>query len=174
MRPYTPAEILQAGADDTRRASVHLVVELEGLHAAICWHWHRVNIDEHVPLLDGEERLPRHPAPAGFGGTTLALPARQVRLDALTAAGRRLYELGGRKARAEHERLITRVLTARRELDVARAASTRAERAAFVAAILHASTATEHRNSRPPAATLSSEAWPVRIPGQQREERSTS
>lgn len=82
MRPYTPAEILQAGADDTRRASTHLMIELEGLHAAICWHWHRINVDEHAPLLEGEERLPRHHAPAEFGGTTLALPARPVRLVA--------------------------------------------------------------------------------------------
>ncbi|MBD8104773.1 hypothetical protein [Plantibacter sp. CFBP 8775] len=141
------------------------MIELEGLHAAICWHWHRINVDEHVPLLEGEERLPRHPAPTDFGGTTLAVLARPVRLEALTAAGRRLYELGGRAARLEHERLILRVLTARRELDDARAAMTRIERAALVTAALQAAEAAKHRDARESVTPVSSDAWPVRTPG---------
>ncbi|MBD8519150.1 hypothetical protein [Plantibacter sp. CFBP 8804] len=164
MRPYTPAEILQAGADDTRRGSTHLLVELNALQNALGWHWHRINVNADVPLLDGEERLPSYPAPAGFGGNTLAVPARTVHLERLTPAGRWLFWLGGHTARLERERLIDRTQLFRVLVDDARRARTSEQRRADTTAVLQAADANRHRSTRQPVTPVSTTAWPVRIP----------
>lgn len=164
-RPYTPAEILQGGADDTRRGYTHLRLELNALQDALGWHWHRININAEVPLLDGEERLPTFPAPAGFGGNAVAIPARTVHLERLTSAGRWLFWLGGRTARRERERLIDGIELLRVLVDDARGARTSEQRRAETAAVLHAIEAAHHRSTVRAATEVTGDLWTVRIPG---------
>lgn len=165
MRRYTPVEILQAGADDTRATHAHLYLELERLQAALCWRWHRANLDPDVPLLDGEERLPTYPAGPAFGGNAIAIPARPVHLVRLTPAGRALYRIGCQVALIERAQLVHRVLDARAAVDAAATMLTPQQRHALTAAALATAAAAEHRASPRPSTAVTSDAWAVRIPG---------
>lgn len=169
---YTPAEIINAGIDDTRETFADLYLELDRVRSASDWQWHRANVDENVELLDGEERLPQHAAPAGFGGNELALVRAPFELARLTNAGLTLYTVGVRIALAEREQLEHQIAVARVDLENLRAVPARQERQRIAAAEQRAWDAAVHR--RKTAAELAGrpqstvEAWedvPVRIPG---------
>ena len=169
---YTPAEIITAGIDDTRETFADLYLELDRIRAAADWQWHRANVDENVELLDGEERLPQHAAPAGFGGTELALVRAPFELARLTNAGLTLYTVGVRMALAERAQLEHNITIARAELEALRIVPPRQERLRIAAAEQRAWDAAEHRRKKRaelaarPQTTV--EAWgdvPVRIPG---------
>lgn len=117
MTIYTPAEIIQAGITDTRETFAHLYVHLAELRAQAAYLYHLAFVD-HEPDCDQEGRLPFHPAPAGFGGNELAIPAGPVRLDRLTPAGLTLYIHGVRTAESEREELLHQIELA--ELDLER------------------------------------------------------
>ncbi|MFJ3395359.1 hypothetical protein [Leifsonia aquatica] len=100
MKPYTPAEIIQAGRDEIRQAHAHLYVQLDTLRAEAAYLYHLAFIDAAVDV-DERGRLPFHPAPAGFGGNEVATIVRTVYLNRLTQKGFALYELGARQGWAD-------------------------------------------------------------------------
>ncbi|WP_295122588.1 hypothetical protein [uncultured Leifsonia sp.] len=169
---YTPAEIISAGIDDTRETFADLYLELDRIRAAADWQWHRANVDESVELLDGEERLPIHPAPAEFGGGELATVRAPFALGRLTNAGLTLYTVGVRIALEERTQLEQKITTARAELEALRSVPARQERQRMAAAEQHAWDAAQHRKkleaelAKRQQSTV--QAWgdvPVRIPG---------
>lgn len=169
---YTPAEIISAGIDDTRETFADLYLELDRIRAAADWQWHRANVDESVALLDGEERLPVHPAPAEFGGGELAAVRAPFALGRLTNAGLTLYTVGVRIALGERAQLEQKIIAARAELEALRTVPARQERQRIAAAEQRAWDAAQHREKTKaelaarPQTTV--EAWgdvPVRIPG---------
>jgi len=162
---YTAAEILQAGRDEIRRTFAHLYAELEELQAAVDWNWHRLVVDENVPLLDGRERLARHAAPAGFGDTAVAIPARTVHLDRLSAAGRDLYQLGRLAGYTDREQVLTDIAAAAAELALIRVAPTRRQRQQLVTSIVRGIDVQVARANPRPAVPVASGAWAVRVPG---------
>ena len=169
---YTPAAIISAGIDDTRETFADLYLELDRIRAAADWQWHRANVDENVELLDGEERLPVHPAPAEFGGSELALTREPFELGRLTNAGLTLYTVGVRIALRERVHLEHQIAKAGAELESLRTVPTREERQRIAAAEQRAWDAAQYRKKREaelaarPQSTV--QAWddvPVRIPG---------
>lgn len=165
MTLYSAVEIWQAGRSDAQRSLTYLDVELEQLQAALSWNWHRLNIDHNVDLLQGEERLPVHPADAAFGGTEIALPARVVVLSRLTPAGIVLYRAGYLAGLDRETELLTAIARSQLQLETARTAMTNTERAAFAAAIDRARTAILHRHKEATSTPVAAGEWAVRIPG---------
>ena len=127
-RRYGPIEIIDAGIRDGRETFAWLYVELDRVRAASEWTWHRAFVDPAVPLLDGAERLPCYPAPAGFGGGGLDRLPPPVGLDRLTDDGLVLYAVGLRLADAERVALERALEGARAELAGLRAIPDRATR----------------------------------------------
>jgi len=162
---YTPTEILQAGINDTRETFAHLYIELAELRARAAYLYNLAFVDQE----DGDTtggRLPFHPAPAGFGGNELALPARPVRLDRLTAAGLALYTVGVQTALAEREDLVRQIELAKLDLERMHIAAT-GTLDQVVRGVIRG-IEKQHRDTQdaePRPQTL--EAWdvPVRIPG---------
>lgn len=164
MTRYTPTEILQAGIDQTRETFADLYVATDRARKAIDFHWHRVNVDPAIQLIDGEERLPEHGAGAGFGNE-IALPTRAVDLTRLSDAGLALFAIGARIAllerdelTKEHERLTT-------QLDWARTVPARDDWRRYVASLIRGHEVYLHRQQPRVSTPVTPSAWAVRVPG---------
>ncbi|UAJ81780.1 hypothetical protein IT072_20770 (plasmid) [Leifsonia sp. ZF2019] len=168
MRPYTPVEIITAGINDTRETFADLYLTLAELRERAAYEYHRAFVDHDASCGDGG-RLPFHPAPAGFGGDEVAIPARPVRLDRLTDAGLQLYTHGIRTALQERAHLRQQIDDT--VLDLERIHTvTDGTTAGLVASVLHHLDVVEHRRrtATGTASTRPVTAWsdaPVRIPG---------
>ncbi|MFJ8896784.1 hypothetical protein ACIRCZ_19535 [Leifsonia sp. NPDC102414] len=163
MTRYTPTEILTAGANDTRETFAHLYVVLDQLRAAAAYNYHLAFVDEEAAAGDG--RLPFHPAPAGFGGNELAVPARPIRLDRLTDAGLALYAHGIQAALAEQEQLLKQIDQARYDLERMHIAMTGTNSTTVDVAIRAIDINAARANSTRDTVELAAWDVPVRIPG---------
>jgi len=164
MTRYTPAEILTAGLNDTRETFAHLYVELDQLRAAAAYNYHLAYVDIDVDS-DQTGRLPFHPAPAGFGGNELTIPARRVNLAGLTDAGLELYIHGVRAAQAEREQLLDQIRVAAHDLERMLTAldGTAVTTAVTIAHLIDV--ADRHANHVPTSHQVTGWDVPVRIPG---------
>lgn len=168
VRRYGPVAIVNAGIRDARETFASLYVELERVRAASAWTWHRAFVDPSVPLLDGAERLPCHPAPPGFGGQELDRLPAPIALDRLTDEGFVLYVVGVRVAVAERAALECALENARVELDALRAIPDRATRQKLAAITTRKG---QIGGTAPPLISATPVPWPdvpVRIPGTDR------
>ncbi|MFJ8896651.1 hypothetical protein ACIRCZ_18860 [Leifsonia sp. NPDC102414] len=163
MPRYTPVEIITAGTNATRETFAHLYAVLDQLRAAAAYNYHLAFVDEEAAASD--DRLPFHPAPAGFGGNELAIPTRPVRLNRLTDAGLALYTHGVRTALAEQEHLCEHIDQARHDLERMQVAMT-GTNAATVDAVIRAIDINDARaNHAPDNVELTAWDVPVRVPG---------
>ncbi|MFJ8896591.1 hypothetical protein ACIRCZ_18560 [Leifsonia sp. NPDC102414] len=164
MSRYTPTEILTAGLNDTRETFAHLYVVLDKLRAAAAYNYHRAYVDIDVDS-DQPGRLPFHPAPAGFGGNELAIPARKVNLTGLTDAGLQLYIHGVRAAHTGRVQLLEQIETAGHDLERMLIAldGTATTTGARIAHLIDV--AERHANYVPTGHHVTGWDVPVRIPG---------
>lgn len=167
-RRYGPVEIISAGIRDARETFAWIYVELDRVRAASAWVWHRAFVDPAVPLLDGVERLPCHPAPPGFGGQELDRLPTPIALDRLTDDGLVLYAVGVRSAAAERAALERALEKASAELDSLRATPDRATRQKLAAVGIRKNPVQETGQPLLPATPVPWPHVPVRIPGTDR------
>jgi hypothetical protein len=165
MTRYTPTEILQAGIDQTRETFADLYVDLDRARKAIDFHWHRVNVDPTVALVDGEERLAEHGAGVDFGGNEIALRTRTVDLTRLTDAGLALFTIGVRTALTERDQLQATLAATLDELAAARTAPTQEARQTNMRSYLHMIDVTAARKVPLASTPVTASAWAVRVPG---------